>query len=112
MAAESQSSAPSDGLTPERLLDFAEVQVGDRVTFSTRDNGFGGTGGLIDRTGTVTTKTEKTVVVSGVDILRYAEYGHRNTNTARLRRADWRDRQVRAAASPAAAARPDMPLPS
>lgn len=78
---------------------FADVQVGDVVTFATRDNGFGGSGDLLDRTGTVTTKTEKTVIVSGVEILRYAEYGHTNTRTARLRKADWYDRCVRLAST-------------
>lgn len=79
------------------LIDFSEVRKGDRLTFRTRDNGFGGAGGFIDRTGTVRTVTAKSVVVEGVPALRFPTWPAESSGTALLRRADWYDRQPRLA---------------
>ncbi len=78
-----------------QIVGFDEIEIGDLVTFSTRDNGYGGTGGMIDRTGPVIAKTTKTVTVGEVAPLRYPTWPAEPTNTARLRRADWYDRSVR-----------------
>lgn len=78
-----------------QVIHFDDVEVGDLVTFSTRDNGFDGTGGVIDRTGPVVAKTAKTVTVGDVAPLRYPTWPAEPTYTARLRRADWYDRGVR-----------------
>lgn len=78
---------------------FGDVGLGDRLVFATRDNGFGGTGDLIDRTGVVTSTTEKTVTVEldNPAPIRAFEGGKARTYglTARLRAADWYGRSVR-----------------
>ncbi|MEU0493526.1 hypothetical protein ABZ249_30230 [Nocardiopsis sp. NPDC006139] len=87
-------------------VDFNDVNIGDELEFSNRDNGFGGTGGRIDRTGIVTAKTAKTVTVetTGNNPLAVPTFtlnsrgrGKEVTygRTARLRAADWYDRSVR-----------------
>lgn len=43
---------------------FDDFEVGDRMKFCTSDNGFGSTGGLIWRTGTVTKISAVTITVS------------------------------------------------
>ena len=83
---------------PGQDLAFTDVKVGDHITFLTRDNGFGGSGGQIKRDGTVKSVTDKTVTVEGVRMLRWSNNW---TGTARLRRADWYDRSVRLAESEA-----------
>lgn len=85
----------SAGHTIGQVIGFDDVQVGDLVTFSTRDNGFGGTGALLDRTGPVIAKTAKTATVGEVAPLRYPTWPAEPTYTARLRAADWYDRSVR-----------------
>lgn len=96
---------------------FGDVSIGDRLVFATRDNGFGGGGNLIDRTGVVTSATEKTVTVK-VDNptpVRAFERGKTRTHglTARLRAGDWYGRSVRrlekAAAAPATPGRRMIP---
>ncbi|KUF18824.1 hypothetical protein [Streptomyces silvensis] len=67
-------------------VDFSNVHEGDTVTFSRRDNGFGGSGDIVARTGTVTKVTDKTVTVECID---------RWGKTGVLRRADWHYRNVR-----------------
>ena len=76
-------------------VNFADVQIGDTLTFATRDNGFGGSGGYIDRTGVVNGITDKSVTVSGVSTLRFPTWPREATGTARLRKTDWYDRCVR-----------------
>lgn len=80
-------------------IDFDALNPGDRVAFATRDNGFGGSGDWIDRTGTVTGKTDKTVTVQVHDPVRQEvfERGKARTYglTARLTRRTWTDRRVR-----------------
>lgn len=87
-------------------VDFAEVAVGDELTFTTRDNGFGGTGGSITRAGVVTACTAKSITVritgnnpfiDPVFALDSRGRGRHKTLglTARLRAADWYDRNVR-----------------
>lgn len=80
-------------------IGFKNVSVGDRLTFATRDNGYGGSGDMIDRTGTVTTITAKTVTVrlDNPNSVRVFEGGRSRTYglTARLRAADWYGRSVR-----------------
>ncbi|MFI9012607.1 hypothetical protein ACIGZI_01075 [Streptomyces griseus] len=66
-------------------VDFSSVHEGDTVTFSRRDNGFGGSGDIATRTGTVTKVTDKTVTV---------ECGDHWGKTGILRRADWHYRNV------------------
>ncbi|WP_160051183.1 hypothetical protein [Nocardiopsis sp. FR26] len=87
-------------------VNFEDVQIGDTLTFCNRDNGFGGSGNRINRTGVVTGKTEKTVTVKvtghnplavGVFTLNSRGHGKEVTYgaTARLRASTWNDRQVR-----------------
>ncbi|WP_431889413.1 hypothetical protein [Nocardiopsis alba] len=77
---------PSATRAPE-FVGFADVRVGDTLTFSTRDNGFGGSGGRLVRTGVVTGTTARTVTVKVTGYNPLAP-------TARLRAADWSDRNV------------------
>lgn len=64
---------------------FQDVHEGDTVTFSRHDNGFGGSGDITRRTGTVIKVTGKTVTVECDDL-----WG----KTGVLRRADWHYRNV------------------
>lgn len=65
-------------------VDFSGVQIGDTLTFLTADNGYGGTGGYVSGSGTVTSKTDKSISV------------HTGTGrNARLLRRDWSSRSVR-----------------
>lgn len=65
-------------------IDFTNVQIGDRIRFVTKDNGFNGVG-IYSRTGTVTGKTEKTITVTcEANIL---------GKVARIRRVDWSYRE-------------------
>lgn len=66
-------------------VDFSNVREGDAVTFNRRDNGFGGSGDIVRRTGTVTKVTDKTVTVECLDL-----WG----KTGVLRRANWNERCV------------------
>jgi hypothetical protein len=43
--------------------DFRDFKPGDRIHFVTKDNGYGGSGDHVWRTGTVTRVTEKTITV-------------------------------------------------
>lgn len=70
------------------FVGFADVNIGDTLTFSTRDNGFGGSGGRVERTGAVTGTTDRTITVKVIGYNPLAP-------TARLRAADWSDRNVR-----------------
>lgn len=79
------------------ILHFDQVEVGDKLTFQTRDNGFGGSGGFIDRDGVVFRKTDKVVdltVDGGIGVFKNGK-NRIEGGTARLRKADWYDRQVR-----------------
>lgn len=71
---------------------FEDVAVGDTLTFQTRDNGFSGSGGFVQRTGKVTQVTERSVTVACGHSLNYVPGS--STGNARLRRADWYDRHV------------------
>ncbi|TXS44933.1 hypothetical protein [Streptomyces sp. OR43] len=64
---------------------FQDVHEGDTLSFSRRDNGFGGSGNIVTRTGTVTKVTDKTVTVECGDL-----WGE----TGILRRANWNERDV------------------
>jgi hypothetical protein len=81
--------------------DFAQAAIGDEIRFLTRDNGFGGTGESIERTGTITAKTDVsiTVYVGGGEWVFRAVGNHGKTSlrgaTARIRRADWSGRDPR-----------------
>jgi hypothetical protein len=82
-------------------VDFADIAEGDTLLFTTRDNGFGGSGDFIERTGTVTKVTAKTVTVKVVGSNPFAENvfsGGKSRElgrTAVLRLADWYGRSVR-----------------
>jgi hypothetical protein len=89
----------AEARTPGKLIAFVDVRLGDTVTFATRDNGFGGSGDFIHRTGTVQTITDKSVIVGGVRALRSPTWPAESSGTARLRRADWYDRSVRLVAA-------------
>lgn len=65
-------------------VEFAAIRVGDVVSFLTTDNGFCGSGRLINRTGVVIKKTAKTVVV----------WVTRDTR-ARILSSSWYQRSVR-----------------
>ncbi|MER7487992.1 hypothetical protein ABTY20_19200 [Streptomyces sp. NPDC126497] len=67
-------------------VDFSNVREGDRVQFATADNGFGGSGDPVWRTGTVVKVTEKTARVD-------CSVGNER-DIAVLRRADWHSRAV------------------
>ena len=61
-------------------VDFSDVIEGDRLSFVTNDNGYGGRG-VYERTGHIQRITANTVTVACVD-----------GTTATLRRSDWRSR--------------------
>lgn len=63
---------------------FADFKVGDRIHFVTKDNGYGGSGDCVWRTGTVARVTEKTITVD-CDSNWYG-------NRAVIRRSDWSGR--------------------
>lgn len=90
---------PAESEQQAEPIGFGDVNIGDRLVFATRDNGFGGTGDLIDRTGVVTSATEKTVTVEldNPTPIRAFEGGKARTYglTARLRAAHWYGRSVR-----------------
>lgn len=65
---------------------FTDVHEGDTVAFSRHDTGYGGSGDIVTRTGTVTRVTGKAVTVACDD---------RWGKTGLLRRADWHYRNVR-----------------
>lgn len=65
---------------------FQDVHEGDTLSFSRRDNGFGGTGGILRPTGVVTKVTNKTVTVK-------CEAGWGGANGV-LRRANWNERDI------------------
>jgi hypothetical protein len=71
--------------------DFSAINLGDRVRFVTADNGYGGSGDGVWRTGTVTKVTTKTITV--------ACDGNWMGATAVLRRATWNYRAVSRAAA-------------
>lgn len=60
---------------------FGDFAVGDRIRFQTIDNGFGGSGDFVSRTGTVTAVTARTLKVQ----CDWNWFGNR----AVLRRAGW-----------------------
>lgn len=81
---------------------FESARIGDRITFQTADNGFGGTGDFVDRTGTVTGKTDKSITVDvggGQVEYKLNSHGHGYAATigatARIRAAAWTRRNVR-----------------
>jgi hypothetical protein len=87
------------------VVHFDEVEVNDKITFRTRDNGFGGSGDFIERTGTVIRKTDKVVdlyVGGGIAVFALDSRGRGRESvqgaTARLRKAEWYDRSPRRAA--------------
>lgn len=87
-------------LTP--VVHFDEVKINDRITFLTRDNGYGGSGDHIERTGTVTRKTDKVVdlyVGGGTHVFERGKDRLLGA-TARLRKTDWYDRSPRRADRP------------
>lgn len=67
-----------------QAADFGAFAVGDRIRFLTADNGYGGSGNYVSRTGTVTAVTART--------LRVQCDNNRIGNRAVLRRADWHAR--------------------
>jgi hypothetical protein len=71
-----------------RAVDFRSVRKADTVSFSRLDNGFGGSGDVLRRTGTVIKVTGKTVVVECRDL-----WG----DTGVLRRSNWHERCVKKA---------------
>lgn len=75
-------------------VDFGKVQIGDVLTFLTADNGYGGSGGSVSRTGVVTGKTDKTVTLR-VTAGRVTGSRSMEQNTARLLRRDWSARSPR-----------------
>lgn len=79
-------------------INFTDVRLGDTLIFQTSDNGYGGSGGFIEETGTVVDITAKTVVVFTGKV--------GTTGKARLRSADWYHRSVRREPTT-----PDQPLP-
>ncbi|WP_060888045.1 hypothetical protein [Streptomyces caniscabiei] len=97
---------------------FQDVREGDRVRFVTANNGFGGDGGDLWRTGTVTKVTDKTVTVEitghnplAEDVFRGGK-SRKLGRTARLRQADWHHRCVsKATADQPATARTAADLP-
>jgi hypothetical protein len=79
---------------------FQDVHVGDTVSFNRRDNGFGGSGGILRLTGTVLKVTNKTVTVEITGHNPLAEdvfvggKSRKLGRTASLRRANWHERDV------------------
>jgi hypothetical protein len=79
---------------------FQDVHEGDTLSFSRRDNGFGGSGDILRLTGTVTKVTEKTVTVEITGRNPLAEdvfvdgKSRKLGRTACLRRANWHERDV------------------
>lgn len=79
---------------------FQDVHEGDTLSFSRRDNGFGGSGGILRRTGIVIKVTDKTVTVEITGHNPLAEdvfvggKSRKLGRTARLRRANWHERDV------------------
>ncbi|MBD9700614.1 hypothetical protein IHE56_00615 [Streptomyces sp. ID01-12c] len=79
---------------------FQDVHEGDTLSFSRRDNGFGGTGDILRLTGTVIKVTDKTVTVeiTGPNPLAQDVFvggkSRRLGRTASLRRANWHERDV------------------
>lgn len=68
-------------------VDFANLNLGDRVSFLTANNGFGEAGTPFERIGTVLTKTDATIVIACESNL--------IGDTARLTRRAWSERSVR-----------------
>lgn len=83
---ENKAPAMSETFEP---VDFSNVHEGDRVSFLTNENGYGGRG-WYERTGTVVKVTEKTVRVECDDASTRVK-----RDIAVLRRADWYPRSVR-----------------
>jgi hypothetical protein len=77
---------------------FDQVQVGDRLTFLTTDTGYGGSDDLIVREGVVTSKTDKTVIVTTYvyvgDLNRADGKTYLENGKARLLRTSWAPRDV------------------
>ncbi len=79
---------------------FQDVHEGDTLSFSRRDNGFGGSGDTLRLTGTVTKATDKTVTVEITGHNPLAEdvfvggKSRKLGRTARLRRVNWNERDV------------------
>lgn len=69
---------------------FDDFSVGDRARLANTDNGYGGSGETVWRTGTVTKTTPKTITVACNDWV---------GKTAVLRRSDWHGRAVSRAAA-------------
>jgi hypothetical protein len=67
-------------------VDFCDVAEGDTVLFLTTDNGYGGSGDLVKRTGTVRRKADNSVLVDCAP--------NRFGDTARLTRHAWKQRDV------------------
>lgn len=78
-------------------VDFSNVHEGDIISFARRNNGFGGSGDIAWRTGTVTRVTDKTVTVECEDV-----WG----KTGILRKANWRERCVSKAVTEQTVRRP------
>jgi hypothetical protein len=80
---------------------FQDAHEGDTLSFSRRDNGFGGTGDILRLTGTVIKVTDKTVTVEITGRNPLAEdvfvggKSRKMGRTASLRRANWNERDVR-----------------
>lgn len=89
---------PTERHTTSEPVGFADVNVGDTLTFFTRDNGYGGTGNSVRREGVVTSKTAKSVTLRVVGENPFRENvfrngkGHELGRTARIRRNDWGSR--------------------
>lgn len=79
---------------------FQDVHEGDSLSFSRRDNGFGGSGDILRLTGTVLKVTDKTVTVEITGHNPLAEdvfvggKSRKLGRTASLRRANWHERDV------------------
>lgn len=91
--ATTQVSAMAEQPETFEPVSFKDVRKGDTVSFSRRDNGFDGSGGILRRTGTVTKVTDKTVTV---------ECNDRWGKTGVLRRADWHERDMHRSTKPPA----------
>jgi hypothetical protein len=82
-------------------VEFANVKINDVLVFTTRDNGFTGSGGSIERMGTVISITNKSVTVRTDRRLHTPTWLPNRKRpepafpTARLRRSSWYDRSVR-----------------
>lgn len=79
---------------------FLDVHAGDTISFSRRDNGFGGSGDILRLTGTVIKVTDKTATVEITGHNPLAEdvfvggKSRKLGRTASLRRANWHERDV------------------